>query len=376
MISAAGIAIGCAALVVIMSIYNGFDSIIRSLYNSYTPELLITPDQGKTFSPTGEAFDTVRALDGVDAFCEVVEENVYLFYGDRNSVVTAKGVDSKYESITGLRDYLVEGEFDLQDGSVSQVVVGRGLALNLGIRTVFVTPLEIYFPSRTEEISLLNPLASLKKINTFPSGIVSLDQSFDSKYIFLPIDAMRELLEYNDEVSAIEIYSSTNDLKRLKAQVSEVLGDGYVVKDKLEQNDNINKLLQYEKIAIYAILVFVIIIICCNIFGSLSMLIIEKRDDIGILKAMGATDKLIKKIFVLEGWLISLFGIAIGIVLGLIICVMQQRFGIVKMPGNFVVDAYPVVIKVSDILITIGIVALIGYCTALLSNIHLRRENG
>ena len=372
-ISAAGIAIGTAALVIILSIYNGFDSVVRDLNESYTADILITPTKGKAFSMDGR-FSFLSADQRVRAACGVLEENVFLQYGDRNKVVTARGVDSLYEGITGLKDHLTEGSFELKFGELPQAVLGRTVALELGLRTAFLQPLTVWFPSRTGGVDLLNPMASLRQERLHPSGIVSLDQSFDQKYIFLPLDTMRDLLEYDDEVSAVEVYLDPGALgsrglapKEMLSQIRTTLGDGFIVRDRAQQNSTLYKLLMYEKIAIYLILLFVMLIVSFNIYGSLSMLIIEKRDDIATLRAMGADDALVGKIFVREGWMISLLGIAAGVFTGLLVCFLQKRFGIVKMPGNFVVDAYPVVVQFADILLIVAGVALIGWLISLLT---------
>ena len=344
-ISAAGIAIGCAALVIILSIYNGFDSIVRDLNDSHTADVLVTPATGKVFDPDAR-FDFLKDDPRVRAACGVLEESVFVQYGDRNKVVVAKGVDSLYERVTGLREHLTEGEFSLGFGDLDQVVLGRTIALELGARPAFLQPLVAWFPSRTAQVDLLNPLSSLRQVKLHPAGIVSLEQNFDQKYMFLPLDALQELLEYDGEVSGVEIYLTEAGLDRhglasreLLTQLRATLGDGFSVRDRQQQNTTLYKLLKYEKIAIYLILLFVMLIISFNIYGSLSMLIIEKRDDIATFRSMGADDSLIGQIFVREGWLISLLGIAVGIVLGLLVCWAQQRFGFVKMPGNFVVDA-------------------------------------
>ena len=370
-ISAAGIAIGCAALVIILSIYNGFDSIVRDLNDSHTADVLVTPATGKVFNPDAR-FDFLKDDPRVRAACGVLEESVFVQYGDRNKVVVAKGVDSLYERVTGLREHLTEGEFSLGFGDLDQVVLGRTIALELGARPAFLQPLVAWFPSRTAQVDLLNPLSSLRQVKLHPAGIVSLEQNFDQKYMFLPLDALQELLEYDGEVSGVEIYFTEAGLDRhglasreLLTQLRATLGDGFTVRDRQQQNTTLYKLLKYEKIAIYLILLFVMLIISFNIYGSLSMLIIEKRDDIATFRSMGADDSLIGQIFVREGWLISLLGIAVGIVLGLLVCWAQQRFGLVKMPGNFVVDAYPVVVRVADILIVIAGVALIGWLISL-----------
>ena len=372
-IAAAGIAIGTAALVIILSIYNGFDRIVRDLNDSYTADVLISPATGKVFS-FDQRFDFLSDDPRVKAACGVLEENVFVQYGDRNKVVTARGVDSLYEQITSLRDHLTEGDFDLSFGDLGQVVLGRTVALELGVRTAFLQPLTVWFPSRTQKVDLLNPLASLRQEKLHPAGIVALEQNFDQKYLFMPLPALRNLLEYDDEVSGVELYLAPSGLNRkgmasraLLSDLQAKLGDGFVVRDRQQQNTMLYKLLKYEKIAIYLILLFVMLIISFNIYGSLSMLIIEKRDDIATLRAIGADDQLVEQIFVREGWLISLLGIGIGVVAGLAVCWAQLRFGLVKMPGNFVVDAYPVVVQWSDVLIIVAGVALIGWIISFLT---------
>lgn len=354
---------GSAALVVILSIYNGFDSIVRSLYNSYTPDLVISPTQGKVFRSDSEEFQTIKSDPRIAYFCEVLQENVFLKYDENNLVATAKGVDSIYSEATTVKDYLVEGSFELYKGSVPQVVLGRTLAAELQLHVRFLTPLEVYFPSRTEEVSIANPLASLRKERLFPAGIVSIEQSFDKKYIYMPLASLRSLLEYEgSEVSSIEIFTKeASAAKSLQKDLIKGLGDGFTIQNKQQQNTSLNRLLIYEKLAIYLILLFVILIISCNILSSLTMLRIEKEADVEILKSMGATPALIKRIFTKQGWLISLCGIVVGIGVGLLICFVQQHFGIVKMPGNFIIDAYPVQVQITDVVITFFGVGAICY---------------
>ena len=372
-ISAAGIAIGCAALVIILSVYNGFDKVVRTLNDSHTPDILVTPAHGKVFVEDGR-FAFLHDDPRVNAACGVLEENVFVQYGNRNKVVVARGVDSTYEDVTGLRKYLADGLFEMRFGSLSQAVLGRTLAFELGIRLSFLQPMTVWFPSRTNQVDLLNPLASLREAKLQPIGILAVDQNFDQKYIFMPLDDLRDLLEYTEEVSGIEIYLHPDALDRrgmaprqMLAELSSRLGDDFVVRDRQRQNSMLYRLLKYEKAAIYLILFFVMLIISFNIYGSLSMLIIEKRDDIATLRAMGADESLVGRIFVREGWLISLLGIAVGICAGLLICWLQLRFGLVKMPGNFVVDAYPVVIKASDVVLIVAGVAAIGWLISLLT---------
>ena len=375
-ISAAGIAVGCAALVIILSVYNGFDSVILELNNSYTADIQITPASGKVFDARDARLDALRGDASVAAFCEILEENVFLQYDDSHQIATARGVDSLYVLSTSLSDYIVEGDFELTYGEIPQVVLGRTLARLLGVRASFVAPLEVYFPSRSAEVDILDPMASLRKVYLYPGGVVSLDQNFDRKYIFTPIGSLRELLEYEgSEVSSVELFLSTEALnskgfvkRDVQKRIAAALGEDFVVRNKQEQNEMLYRLLRYEKIAIYLILIFIMIIVSFNIFSSLSMLIIEKQDDIKTLGAMGADSGLIKGIFVREGWLISLTGIAAGVLVGLVVCLLQQAFGFVKMPGNFVVEAYPVVIEWTDVVLSAGIVAAIGYLASSLSH--------
>lgn len=372
-IAAAGIAVGCAALVVILSVYNGFDLVVRSLSDAHTPDVRITPAEGKVFA-CDSRFGFLDGDPRVAAACGVLEERVFVQYGEREKVVTARGVDSLYERATGLRDYVVEGDFELKFGQLNQVVLGRTVALELGARPAFLQPLTAWFPGRTAKVDMLDPLASLRQVKLHPAGIVSLEQEFDQKYMFMPLEAMRELLEYSNEVSALEVYLDSSVLDRhgmapkaLLREWQAALGEDFKVSDRRQQNTALYKVLVYEKIAIFLIMLFVMLIVSFNIFGSLSMLIIEKRDDIATLHAMGADDSLVSGIFVREGWMISLVGIVSGLVLGLLVCWAQMRFGFVKMPGNFVIDAYPVVIQPLDLVLTVAGVSLIGLLISVLT---------
>ena len=376
-ISAIGMAIGTAALIIILSVYNGFDSLIKSLMSNVEPDLMITPSTGKTFVPEGATYDWIYDQPSVKNMCCILQEQVFINYDGKQSLAKAKGVDWIYEDDTPIRDHIREGNFTLHKGEIPMAAVGAGLAYEMGIRPHFLSPIEIYYPSRTRRISMANPAASIEAINVWPSCIFSVNTDIDSDLIILPIDQMRELLEYSNEVSAVEIRvmenTSSEELSRLQEEISDRLGSDYKVRNRFQQNESLYKMMKYEKMAIYMILIFVIIIVAFNIFGSLTMLIIEKRDDIMTLRSMGANEKFIKQIFILEGWMISLAGLAAGLIIGIGFSLLQQHFGFIEMPGHFVVQAYPIILSPSDIMLTAIGVAVIGYIIALIPAASLKR---
>jgi ABC-type lipoprotein release transport system permease subunit len=364
LISAVGIAIGTTALVVVLSVYNGFEDLVKGIYSTYEADLVIEPAKGKFFSPSGEQFSIIRGDGRIASVSEVLEENVFLTYAGRQSVAVLKGVDSVYLSKPHLAESVVEGEFALQVKGVEHAIVGRGLAGELGLRTRFLDPLEIYYPKRGSDDALLmmNPMASLSKEILFPSGIVKGDQNIEKNYVFVSIDNARRLLDCAGEVSSLEIILNEGaDVAAVQGDVERALGKEYQVKNRYQQNETIYKMMTYEKVAIYMILLFIIIVVSCNVFGSLTMLIIEKVDDIHTLESMGASYSLIRNIFALEGWLITFLGMLCGVVMGVILCYIQQYFGVIKMPGSFIVTSYPVVVNWVDILITVVGVSFVGF---------------
>ncbi len=334
------------------------------------PDLLITPSTGKVFVPEGETYDWIYDQSSVKNMCSILQEQVFISYDGQQGIANAKGVDWIYEEESPIADHVTDGEFKLHRGDVPLASVGIGLAHEMGINPRFLSGIEIYFPSRTRKISMSNPLSSIEAIKVWPSSIFAINSDIDANLMILPIEKMRELLEYENEVSGVEIRltddASQDELRRLQREISERLGPDFKVRDRFQQNESLYKMMKYEKAAIYMILIFVIIIIAFNIFGSLSMLIIEKRPDIETLRCLGAQDSLIRRIFVLEGWMISLVGLIAGIILGVGFSLLQQHFGIIKMPGTFVVQAYPIIISWADVLLTAVAVAAIGYLIALL----------
>ena len=375
-ISAIGMAIGTAALIIILSVYNGFDSLIRSMMSNVEPDLMITPSTGKVFVPEGEVYDWIYEQPCVLNMSCVLQEQVFISYDGKQSLAKAKGVDWVYEDESPIRDHLIEGEFKLHRGDVPLAAVGGALAYELGLSPRFLSGIEIYYPARTRKLSAANPMASVESIKVWPSCTFTLSNDIDGELMILPIEKMRELLEYDDEVSAVEIRladgTDKKELQRLQKDITDRLGSGFEVKDRFQQNESLYKMMKYEKAAIFMILIFVIIIISFNIFGSLSMLIIEKKSDMETLRSMGAGDDLIRRIFILEGWFISLAGLAAGLLLGIGFAMLQQHLGFIKMPGHFTVQAYPIILSWTDILLTVAGVSVTGYLIAILPTISLK----
>ena len=369
-ISAVGMAIGTAALIIILSIYNGFDELVKSTLSNVEPDILITPAKGKVFIPNGETFDRIRQNPLIDEYDLILQESVFVDYDGHQGIAKAKGVDSAFEAESPLAEHITNGEFSLHKGQLPQMVVGAGLAYKMGMNPAFLASAELYFPIRDRNFSLANPAASIETVRMRPSGIFSVNQQIDDDLMIVPIEEMRKLLGYEEEVSGVEIRlaegSTAKDIRSAIKHIQKELGPEFKVLDRFRQNPSLYKMMRYEKAAIYLILIFVIIIIALNIFGSITMLIIEKKDDIETYRSLGATDQMLRRTFTLEGWLISLLGLAAGLVVGIGFSLAQQHFGFIKMPGSFLVNAYPVILQWQDVLATIIGVALIGYIIALL----------
>jgi len=366
-ISAAGMAVGTAALILILSVYNGFDGIVRQNLSDLAPDVLVTASEGKFFSADDLALNPLSEAAEISSISCVLSDNVFLKYGEKQTVAMAKGVDAIYEEVSALSDHLVEGEFSLREGEIPLCSLGAGLSVNLGAHTWFVDPVEIYYPKRGAAISTLNPTSSLNCCELWPGSVFSINSSVDADMIVIPYDKALELFGLDDGmVSGIEI--------RLKEGVSPKkflkhldLGERYEVLDRYQQHPSVYKMMKYEKLAVYLILLFVVIIVAFNIFGSMSMLIIEKKDDIATFSAMGATAGMTRRIFVLEGWLVSLSGLCVGLVAGVLLAWIQQRFGVVKLPAGYLVQAYPAVLQAADVVWTAIGVALVGFVVSLLS---------
>ncbi len=363
-----GVAVGTSALVVILSVFNGFDDVIRSLINAFDPDLKITLVEGKTFLPREAGIDSIRTLDGVFAVSEVMEENALVRYDERQFIATMKGVDKNFENVTGVDSMIIDGKFILHERNRPYAVVGQGVAYSLRVGLNFTQPLMFYVPNRTEQINIANPSASFNKALVFPSGIFSIQQEYDSKYIILPVEVVRDLLDYNsDQVTSLEVkVTDPEEINQLQKRIAEISGDRFLVQNRYEQNEVFYRIMRSEKWATFMILTLILIIASFNIISSLTMLIIDKKRDIATLRDLGAGNTLIRKIFLVEGWLISIIGSLAGIILGTGISLAQEYFKLVKIGGNgtFVIDAYPVHFQAGDIFLVWLTVMLIGFLAA------------
>lgn len=368
LISAIGIAVGSCALIMVLSIYNGFEEVVRGIYDRAMPDIAVTSDTSKYFRTDTDAFMEIRAMPEISSFTETIEETVFLTYDKEEGTAVLKGVEQAYAEDPEIQSCIVNGEFTLMHGQVAQAVVGRGLSSEMGILPRFLDPIEVYFPARDREISLVNPASSLNTEKFFPIGVFFSGNESYSNTIFVSIAKARELTgTAGNEAGKIEIrLADGSDADRVVQKIGQILGPGFSVKDKYMQNETVYRMMRIEKAVIFLILIFIIIVVSCNVFGSLTMLIIEKSDDISTLKYLGAKDSLIRCIFFTEGWMIIFLGAAAGIAAGIILCLIQQHVGVIRMPGNFVVEYYPVVIRISDIIVTMCGITLIGLVITLL----------
>ena len=367
-ISVCGVALATMALVCTLSVFNGFQDMVATLFTAFDPELKITVREGKVFDGRDERILAIRGMAEVDVFTEVLEENAMVQYKERQTMATLKGVEDNFEQLTAIDSILYgAGQFMLADEVVDYGVMGVELVSTLGTGLQFVYPLQVYMPKRSGRVNMSNPAASFNMDYLYSPGVVFAvnQQKYDSQYIITSIDYVRRLLDYSTEVSAIELKLQPNvNINSFKSKLQTLLGDEFVVKNRNEQQADVFRIMEIEKLISYLFLTFILLIACFNVIGSLSMLIIDKKDDVLTLRNLGASDKLISRIFLFEGRMITLSGAVVGIVLGLILCLVQQHFGIITLGGggnSFIVDAYPVSVHLTDIVLVFATVVVVGF---------------
>ena len=351
------------ALVIVLSVFNGFSILIDTFFSSFDPDLKITPDEGKMFDPDEFEFEKIKNLPGVVHYAEIIEEVALLKYGTQIYPAVVKGVPENYTKYTSIDSLIIDGKFMLENDGIDYTVVGQGVAYNLGIRPEFTDHIMVYVPKKGKQVSV-NPARAINHNYIFPSGVFAVLEEIDSKYIIVSHKFASELFESGSLVSTIEIGLDSNaNPKKIQKEIEKILGNSFHVKNKYQQHDLIYKTMESEKWAAYLILVFILVVASFNILGSLSMLIIDKKDDILIFRSMGASTKTIGQIFLFEGWLISIVGAIIGTLLGLFLCWLQITFEIIPLAnnGSFLITSYPVKIIFTDILLIFAVVLLIGF---------------
>ncbi len=369
MVSVLGVAVGTMALVIVLSVFNGFEKLILSLFNAFHPDMEISLVEGKTFSVDELPVEEIGRIPGVVHYSEVLEESAMIMYRDRQHLVRMRGVGPAYKNITGIDTLLVEGEYKLRDNGRDYLIPGQGVAMvvNASIHD-YLHPIEVYIPRRGRTAGL-HPSRAFNSSAHYAGGIFAVQSEYDMEYVLAPIRLMQRLLEYDDEISSfvVKIEEGYNH-NRIQDQLIRLAGPEFQVRNRLQQQEFLYRVMRSEKWAIFFILSFILVIASFNVIGSLTMLVIEKRRDISVLRSMGASKNLIKRIFLTEGMLISMAGALGGIFLGGMVSWLQMRFGLVKLyaEGVFIIDAYPVDLQVPDLLLVGATVFCIGMVASLI----------
>ena len=374
LISMCGVVVGSIALVSVLSVFNGFQSVIEDLFSNFDPQIKIVATSGKVFEPDSIA----HALnhEDIEHTCYVIEDNALLKFGEKQLPVTIKGVPEDYTKVTGIDSILVEGEFSTKEGSFNMAVGGVVLTNTLGSGLRFVQPIWLYAPKRVGNINPMMVDKAFNREHAFLTGVYMVQQEkYDNNFLIVPLELTRKLYDYTSEVTAVELKLTPDaDEKTVKSYISKALGSNYKVLDRYQQQEEFFNMLQIEKWVTYLILSFILLIAIFNIVGSLSMLIIEKKEDVKILSGLGAEESLIKNIFLFEGWLISVIGAFVGIIIGVALCYIQMEFGIIKLAstaGTYLVDAYPVSLVFSDVALIFLTVISMGFAASYIATRRL-----
>jgi lipoprotein-releasing system permease protein len=365
-VSVAGVTVGTMALIIILSVFNGLEKMVNGIFNTFDPDIKITAIEGKTFTPDSITLKSLSEIPGIASWSLTLEENALLKYGDRQYIATIKGVDDNYEGVTQIDSSMFEGKFNLKSSTGRPLAIpGLGVARYLGIRINFVEQLNIIVPRKSAGLNL-NPENALKNTYVVPSGIYEVEKEYDSKYVYIPLDLAQYLLEDENAISSIEIkFNNSADAQSVQRQIEKDFGKDFKVQNRYQQQEIFYKVMKSERLAIFIILTLILIIASFNIIGSLTMLIIEKERDVNILRSLGANNDLIRKIFIFEGWMISISGAILGVILGFLICWIQQKYGIVKLNSeSLLMESYPVVMKLRDFIVVPATVLIIGYWAA------------
>lgn len=369
-VSVCGITLATLALVCTLSVFNGFQDLVTTMFTAFDPELKITAVSGKVFDAQDNRIQSLKQMPEVEVFSESLEDNVMVQYKDRQAMAVIKGVEDNFNQLTAIDSILYgRGEMVLHDEVVAYAIPGIELVSILGTGVRFLDPLEIYAPKRGSKISVTSPASSFNSDYLHSSGLVFAvnQQKYDASYILTSLMFARNLFQYDTEVSSVELKLTPDaNINKVQEEIARLLGEDFLVLNRYEQQADTYRIMEVEKLISYLFLTFILLIACFNVIGSLSMLIIDKRADVVTLRNLGANDETIKQIFLLEGCLISFLGALIGVVLGVVLCLVQQEFGLISLgsgdsAGAFVVDAYPVNVQLTDVLLVLLTVLVISF---------------
>ena len=367
-ISMVGVAVATMALVVTLSVFNGFHDLVASFFTQMDPQLKVVPVKGKTALAADPILTKIRQLPEVEVATECLEEQALAVYHDRQMMVKVKGVDDNFAQLTHIREILEgDGDFELHAADMNYGIPGLGVAYQLGLGYTYEQPLKIFAPRREGQLNMANPTEGFVVDELFSPGVVFCMKQgkYDKNYILTSIAFTRHLFDLEGRLSSLELrLKPGSNFDRVKAQMQELAADQFKVLDRYEQQDDTFRIMKVEKLIAYVFLTFILIIACFNIIGSLSMLIIDKKDDVVTLRNLGATERQITRIFLFEGRLISAVGAVLGILIGLLLCWMQQQYGLVRLgssEGSFVVDAYPVSVHPWDVVLIFLTVLAVGF---------------
>lgn len=382
-VSVCGVALATLAMVCTLSVFNGFQDLVATMFTAFDPEIKITAANGKVFDSQDERIQLLRDLPEIEVFSESLEDNAMVQYKGRQAMVVIKGIEDNFNQLTAIDSILYgRGEWILRDEVVDYAVPGIELVSVLGTGIRFLDPLEVYAPKRGAKINVANPSTSFESSYLHSSGLVFAvnQQKYDASYILTSLSFARDLFQYDTEVSSIELRIAADaDVKEVKSEIKQILGSDFLVQDRYEQQADTYRIMEVEKLISYVFLSFILLIACFNVIGSLSMLIIDKRNDVVTLRNLGADDQLVSRVFLFEGYMITFFGALIGIGLGLLLCLIQQEFGIISLgsgdsAGAFVVDAYPVSVYAIDVILVLITVLVTGFLSVFFPVRYLTRR--
>ena len=378
-VSVCGVIVATAAIVCVLSVFNGFSKLIHSKLSMLDADIAITATLGKTIADADSVAAVARGVAGVEMALPVVEDNALAMFFNYQMPVTLKGVPDGYDSLTNIRGTIIDGKYLLDDGISQYSVIAIGPALSLNVRPDYLKMVSLYTPRRRGNINLANPATALRSDSVFVSGVFQIEQNkYDRNTMFVSIEMARRLFDYTTQATAVELRLAPDaNEPAVMAALNDALGKQYVVKNRLMQQAEAFRMVNIEKWVTFLLLGFILVIATFNVIGALSLLIIEKTDSIDTFRNLGASNKLISRIFVMEGWVISFTGTVLGIALGLLLCLLQEHFGLIEMQGNaatLIITAYPVAVQWTDVLVVLALSVAVGALTSLVTKLIMRRK--